>query len=119
MLKRQDYEELYCPEHLDKDNPYNYIRKNPLLPLGDGLKPWYPCDSDFTQLIPSLLLIDKEVDNYSIGIYTRLCILETYKRPWSEIYNYGSKDFVDKALDKLEKTGYIKKENNTIRTVFA
>ena len=119
MLKRQDYEEIYCPEHLDPDNPYNYIRKNPILPLGEGLKPWYPCDADFTILIPALLLVDKDIDNYSIGIYTRLMILEQYKHSWKEIYNYGSKDFVDKALEKLEKTGYITNKDGVVKTIFA
>lgn len=119
MLDRKDYEEMYCPDYLDPDNPYNYIRKNPILPLGEGLNPWYPCDADFTMLIPALLLIDKQVDSYSVGIYARLRILEQYKHSWDEIYSYGSKSFVDKALEKLEETGYIKRIEGTVKTVFA
>lgn len=119
MLKRKDYEDLYCPQNLDADNPYNYIRKNPILPLGEGLKPWYPSDSDFITLIPALLLVDKELDSYSVGTYSRLRILENYKHNWKEIYKYGAKESIDKAIDRLKQTGYIKEVDGEIKTIFA
>lgn len=122
MLERRTFTETYCPKELDGLNPYNYRRKRYVLDYPQEISPVdYPSanDGDIYKLISMIFLTDKQVDNYSIGIYCRLKVIEHFKRDWKEIYQYGNKDYIDKALEKLQNTGYItiKDEELTINFI--
>lgn len=115
MIDRKQYEECFCPEGKDPIYPQNWTRKKYVLDYPKHIEPPYPSDADYTMLVNKTMLIDS-LDNYSIGVYLRLVLLSQYYHDWTEIYNYGSKAYVDKALQKLQELNYIKfLEDGTLR----
>ena len=66
-------------------------------------------------LIPKSLIMNKELDNYSLGIYLRLDVLCYQQKQVEEIYKYGSKDYVDRALQKLHSLGLIQWDGENIK----
>lgn len=105
MLDINEYEEIVCIEGLDKYNPLNYKRKKYLLEFNGEIPKI--SDSDLWTIFSKLIPADKNLDNYSIGIYTRLQLLSYFRRPLNDIYEYGNSQYVDAALQKLKDNGYI------------
>ena len=117
MYDKIKYEETYCPEHLDKDNPYNYRRKFYALPyLNEEDIP--PCSDGDTMIVTySPLIGDTDLDNYTVGVWMRLVLLDNYNHPWQEIFQWGNQDSVTKAINILIENGYVRynKEQQTLR----
>ena len=118
MIDRTQYEECYCPQDKDPAFPQNWIRKKYVLDYPPEIQPPYPCDADYEMVINKTILIDN-IDNYSIGIYLRLLLLCEYYHNWQEIYKYGNKENVDKALKRLQELKYIEITNNNILKIYS
>lgn len=119
MIDRQQFEDCYCPPGKDSTLPQNWIRKKYVLDYPDNVTPPYPSDADTQMIIHKSILVDSNLDNYTIGIYLRLLLLTEYHHYWKEIYNYGDKKFVDKALQILQDQHYIKiLDDNTMRIYY-
>ena len=96
-------------DNYDKSRRIKYIMDYP-----DKTKEPFPSQGDFLAIIPLLLMTDEEIDNYSIGIYCRLYLLKHFQHKLNEIYNYGQKEYIDKALEKLKRLEYIDENLNII-----
>lgn len=107
MLDKNIYEEIYCPEGKDKDNPYDYKRKKYILPYPEGEEPEGVSDGDLEHLVSLLPMADTALDNYTLGVYIRLLLLNHFKHPLKEIYNWGSEDCTTLALKVLIKEKYV------------
>ena len=64
-------------------------------------------------LVPHAYLWDSDLDFYTIGVYLRLLSLCHFKRCKEDLYKYGKKEYIDNALNKLEKNNYIKIKTKT------
>lgn len=107
VYDRQKYEETYCPEHLDKDNPYNYRRKVYAIPYlkEEDIPPY--SDGDTTVMTYAPLIGDRHLDNYTVGVWMRLILLQKFKHPLEEILQWGNPDSIEKAINILIQNGYI------------
>lgn len=105
MLNKSEYEQIYCPSELE-DIPKNYRRVKYLCEFGTQEIP-IVSDADLYTNLSKIIPADKKLDNYTIGIYTRLQLLSYFKRPFDEIYQYGNKEYIDRALNKLKEEKYI------------
>lgn len=78
------------------------------MPYAEGANKWECSDADYYTVIAKMFLADKDLDFYTLGVYIRLHLLAYYGYNWQKLYEFGNKNFVDKALKKLEETKYIK-----------
>ena len=104
MLDKKPYQGYF---YEDKDDPYSCRRNKYILDYPEDIEPPYVSDGDTSMLIGMYAMVDKQLDNYTIGVYYRLLVLNHFYRPWFEIYKYGSNDFIQKAIQKLTDEKYI------------
>lgn len=63
-------------------------------------------DNDFI-MIDKDIILNPNIDFYSLGVYVRLKqILET-KRNIDELCKFGTENYIQRAFEKLEKEKYI------------
>lgn len=81
----------------------------------EGAEPWEYSHADYYTLVPKMTLADKDLDFYTLGVLMRLYLLAYYKYDWTKIYDFGgSKEYIDRALEKLNKNNYVKWEGNNL-----
>lgn len=56
------------------------------------------------------IILNPNIDVYSLGVYIRLKYLSEHNQNLDDILNCGSEQFVHKALNKLRQENYIKGE---------
>lgn len=119
MINKRQYEECYCPENKDPHYPENWIRRKYVLDYPKDVNPPYPSDADIYTMIHKAIIMDPNLDNYTLSIYLRLNLLTEFKHSWTEIYNYGSKENVNRALNKLKEQKYIEfLDNNSMKIYY-
>jgi len=59
-------------------------------------------------ILNNKILLNPSIDYYTLGVYSKLQALYEEDKNWEELYKYGSKEYVDKALKKLEEYNYLK-----------
>lgn len=107
MLDKRQFEDCYCPEGKDKAFPQNWRRTKYVLDYPDDVEPPYISDGDTQAIVHKAILVDPNLDNYTLGVYLRLNLLTEYYHPWGEIYEWGNPELIDKAMKTLEQQGYI------------
>ena len=80
----------------------------------EGAKVWESSDADYYTLVSKMTLADKDLDFYTLGVLMRFYLLAYYGYDWKKIYEYGNEKFINTALDKLEETKYLKRENGNV-----
>ena len=87
------------------------------MPYADGAEIWPPSHADYYTVIAKMFIADKDLDFYTLGVYLRLQLLAYYGHNWQKLYEFGSQNYIDKAIDKLISTGYLKRDNNNLIVV--
>ena len=65
-------------------------------------------------ILDNKILLNPSIDYYTLGVYSKLHALCEEDKNWEELYNYGSKEYIDKALKKLEENNYLKIEDGKL-----
>lgn len=116
MINRKDYEEAYCPDHLDSVYPQNWRRRKYAIEyLNEKDIPPYS-DGDTMMIVYAPVIGDTDLDLYSIGVYIKLQLLLKFNHPWREIFSYGKSENVEKALNKLLQNQHLiyKEQTDTL-----
>ena len=80
----------------------------------EGADVWQPSHADYYTILPKMYIADKDLDFYTLGVLLRLHLVAYYGYDWQKLYDFGSKEYIDKAINKLETNGYIKREQDKI-----
>lgn len=84
------------------------------LPYAEDANVWEPSHADYYTIISKMILADKDLDFYTLGVYMRLHLIAYYGYNWQKLYEFGSEYYINKALDNLEKTKYIRREDDKV-----
>ena len=60
--------------------------------------------------IENNIIFDRDIDFYTLGVYSRLLYLIQTNQEQDDLYSLGKPDYIERALEKLEKKGYIKEQ---------
>lgn len=58
-------------------------------------------------ILDNEIILNTSLDYYTLGVYTKLQSLCEINGDWEDLYKYGSKEYVNKALKRLEENNLL------------